>query len=424
MIIYIGKSMYVDPKRKVGSQNETPTMRRDSPTKITVTGYHNYSLEFQNGELPKLISEHYKFDAVAEVVTQMAGQGCRTMIDMGCNTGIYTFLAFSKGITHSYCLDHDPECYEVMRKILEIDNSLSKRISFKKYSFGEPLNVPPVDFLLCGAFVHWVFNLTSEFRCLNKIVRELASHVKKGGMLIMEWVDPSDSAIVNFQHTKRRAAPTDGKYDRTAFEDALNDIGSVVDIVPTKRRTRTLYIVRLYCSDETVPHPTFFKQCLLDKQGLTSITTRSDCGRYVSKIVTKYLEYDVYQRELRALKMLNKHNISWAPRLVNMCVSANTLTMEFAGEPLVPSMVLGDPVLRNYLTQQFEQILSDMKRLHLEHCDISQGELLLRSDGKLMLCDFGWAKLNGSHSFGCGLWDGKKPAGYLDDAKGAMRCFS
>lgn len=167
---------------------------------------------------------------------------------------------------------------------------------------------------------------------------------------------------------------------------------------------------------------TFAKAHLLATQGHTSRVTRSDCGDYVLKKLKRYRQCDLFKREKFVLEMLNSHGIAWAPNLVASNERNQTLVMTYCGTPISKELVASDPMLKVRLVSQFKSVLSDMARLGLEHCDIKEDELLMH-DGNLMICDFGWAKLNGSHSMGCGLWDGMKPSGYYSDETALERCY-
>ena len=120
----------------------------------------------------------------------------------------------------------------------------------------------------------------------------------------------------------------------------------------------------------------------------------------VIKRVRLFIDKDVYEREVYILQLLNSYGFDWCPRLLGTDPSSREITMSYCGERLTRSNQPADT------KEQFDKILSDMR-----HNDIKATELLVDRRGRLRLCDFQWATIDGSLACGIGLWDGKKPHG-------------
>ena len=129
------------------------------------------------------------------------------------------------------------------------------------------------------------------------------------------------------------------------------------------------------------------------------------------KYIIKYQEYTVYQREKYLASILGKFD--WFPRLIYADDVHEYFIYKNVGVPLNNQNKPKD------LKKQFDKILADMKSVNVQHNDIKIGELLINTNGKVFLCDFGWGSLN--NDLGCGvknMWscnNKKKPGGWYDD---------
>ena len=129
----------------------------------------------------------------------------------------------------------------------------------------------------------------------------------------------------------------------------------------------------------------------------------------VFKRVRVFVEKDVYEREVYILQLLNSLRFQWCPRLLATDPTDRVIVMSYCGEPMTPR---NQPVDAK---QQFSKIVDDMRSIGMRHNDIKKGQELLVQGGKLSLCDYGWATIDGSLSCGIGLWNGKKPHGVIED---------
>ena len=84
-----------------------------------------------------------------------------------------------------------------------------------------------------------------------------------------------------------------------------------------------------------------------------------------------------YEREKFLGTLLNKFD--WYPKLLFSDDSKKLLIFNYAGEPLTKENAPKD-------VMQFNNIISDLEKLNIQHNDITEGELLVLND-KLYLCD-------------------------------------
>ena len=155
-----------------------------------------------------------------------------------------------------------------------------------------------------------------------------------------------------------------------------------------------------------------FNQCAFSgpcvEFGCTSNVLISACKKHVRKKVINYIDHDCYEREIHILKILNSHGYIWCPKLEWHDDVNKVLIMSYCGE-----MVTQQNLPPDYKSQ-IAIILTDMEKCNIRHNDIKYEEVLIL-DGKIHLCDFGWASICNDLGCGIGLWEGEKPCGVIKD---------
>lgn len=126
----------------------------------------------------------------------------------------------------------------------------------------------------------------------------------------------------------------------------------------------------------------------------------------VSLNLPEHQKHDLIKREIRMLGILNSADYKWAPRLIH--ADDRSIVTEYCGEPVNYKNIPSDYI------DQTKKIIEDMKKLHIKHNDIKAAEILVK-DGKIYLCDFGWASINDDFSCGIDISDKKKFHGVFDD---------
>ena len=149
------------------------------------------------------------------------------------------------------------------------------------------------------------------------------------------------------------------------------------------------------------------KYVKFNSHGATSDMYISKDNKYIKKVVKKFKEYDVLKREIYILKLLNKYNYKWAPKLISF--NNNEIISTYCGEE-----ANSDNIPDDYVTQ-INSILIDLKKHNIKHNDIKINEILIK-DNKIHLCDFGWASINDDFSLGINISKTKKPYGIIKDS--------
>ena len=146
----------------------------------------------------------------------------------------------------------------------------------------------------------------------------------------------------------------------------------------------------------------FYQVVPIRKKCGTSVVWKTTDGESVFKKIIRYDEHDLFKREMYMLKFL-QDKVDWSPKLISYDEERKIIQMSYCGE----SFNFETCTDRNIL-KQIRNIIEDMNRLKFKHNDIKNNQELLLKDGKVYLCDFGWASINDDHSCEQGLWNGQK----------------
>ena len=150
--------------------------------------------------------------------------------------------------------------------------------------------------------------------------------------------------------------------------------------------------------------------------GATSRVYVSADKKYVLKHVfdrqvKSFTEYNCAAREA----VVVRHHLAgcpWVPPIIY--ADSDIIISVYCGEPIAKGTVPAD------WRPQMNQILDDMKSRGVKHNDIKAPEVLVK-DGKIYLCDFGWASVNEDFSVGVeSICAKEKPHGIFID-KDAFR---
>jgi len=231
---------YMDVKRKVGSQSEIPSIHSSSDD-IIVSGYQEFTINRKTHMIKykKKVEKYLYFQQLTKELKNESN--CTSMVDIGCSSGLYSFMAYNSGFEHIVSLDHDTEYIDKFQKIINLCNI--KNINPYVYSFGDTIS-ETFDVVFCGAIIHWIFSLTSDFRNFNSIIEYIVSLSKQ--FLVIEWVDPKDAAIVSFNHITRRQKDGDETYNTHNFEQALQHYTTIVKKTKVDGTTRTMYVCKIF----------------------------------------------------------------------------------------------------------------------------------------------------------------------------------
>ncbi|WP_288239686.1 methyltransferase domain-containing protein [uncultured Prochlorococcus sp.] len=233
---------YFDPIRKVGSQKEIPSFT-EVDNFIKVEGYQSFLINKISGKLDFLSHKKkcQKLDLIFKNIND-----CKSILDLGCNSGVALFIAKQNNFTFCTGVDHDPECIDILNQIV---NKLNLASSINAYTLNIGDNKlkekikDKYDLVYCGALIHWIFSLTSDFRNFNSLISYLSYFSKN--RLVIEWVDPEDSVIKKFDHISRNSLPNDEIYNIDNFERNLSNFGKIEEKITMEKETRISYICKL-----------------------------------------------------------------------------------------------------------------------------------------------------------------------------------
>lgn len=230
--------MYLDKNRKNrGSQSEQPKLVKKGQV-LEIGGYQRFNLT-KNGILNP--NQKNKFEAARAHLAKLFQSGCRSLSDIGCSNGLYSYCAHFQGYEKVYALDHDVDCIGLLKSVndhLKITN-----VTPIRYKFGETM--PNADVGLVFSLIHWIFSCTADFFSFDKICNYLKQHIQK--YLLIEWIDPEDPSVKAFKHTGYNKDKQLEIYSRENFEASLRKNFSEIVEIDSKFNcaTRVLYVVRV-----------------------------------------------------------------------------------------------------------------------------------------------------------------------------------
>lgn len=236
----LDNKIYKDPKRKVGSQSEIPSLLYNNNS-IIIKGYQQFTINLTT----KTITYHNKpnkFTYIDNLLDKLHKQYyCNSIIDIGCNSGLVSLLASKNSFNNIISLDHDPEYIGILTRIKKYCNITN--IQESVFSFGDKIN-NNFDIVFCGAIIHWIFSLTANFRNFDSIIEYLILFTNK--FLLIEWISENDNAIKSFNHIKRNQKSGDEEYNTQNFEKSLVNHGKIISKNAIDGSTRVLYILQKY----------------------------------------------------------------------------------------------------------------------------------------------------------------------------------
>jgi transposase-like protein len=119
-------------------------------------------------------------------------------------------------------------------------NKLKDRFNFENISIVNK-NITdydcPADVVFALTLIHWIYSCTSALGSLNAAVSFLKKLTKES--LFVEWIDPGDTTIEFFKHTKYNRNFIKEPYNKENFISALKNnftkVEKIADIIPTRQ---------------------------------------------------------------------------------------------------------------------------------------------------------------------------------------------
>lgn len=231
---------YKDKKREVGSQSESPSLGlgEDNNGKFAnVGGYQIFKLRKDN---ITFLQKNKKFNLIKEILNDLYDDvSLKTITDIGCSSGLVSFISNNLGYKEVQSFDHDSE---YINNIKEICSHLDiSKIKASVKQFGDDFE--KTDVVLMLALIHWIFSCTSEYGSFDLIFEEVKEKV--GDYLLIEWVDPKDGAIKFFNHTSYNKEVIKEEYNVENFEKSiLKNFSSIENRIKLDGDYRVLYIIK------------------------------------------------------------------------------------------------------------------------------------------------------------------------------------
>lgn len=148
-----------------------------------------------------------------------------SLIDVGGNFGYFCAKSMSYGGRSAVLVDMDTS-YTVIAKDMYsyIGGPLSKiTVENKRLRDLQQENAPySADVVIALALIHWSYNCSETRGSLAKTIGSLALRANK--MLIIEWIDPMDMAILNENHLGENTRRGEMSEDDISPEDAATEI--------------------------------------------------------------------------------------------------------------------------------------------------------------------------------------------------------
>lgn len=227
---------YFDEKRKVGSQKEAPFITIDKNT-IIVEGYQGFKIDKNNLHIDYL-KKINKFKYIEKILNNLKNDN-NTITDIGCSSGLVSFVANNIGYNEIYSLDHDKEYIDIVNLICK-ELSLDK-IKTNVFNFGDEINIKS-DIVIMLALVHWIWSCTANFGSFDKIFKYINPVIDK--YFIIEWVDSKSSAIQNFKHINFNKDIIKEEYNIENFEKSLKkNIGKIISKKEIEK-DRIIYLIK------------------------------------------------------------------------------------------------------------------------------------------------------------------------------------
>jgi hypothetical protein len=230
-------SLYTDPKRKGIdlSQREIPQVNYIKG-ELHIEGYQKYYI--RNSGLIHPIDKRLiiKSKIISSIYRQLL-PSCKSLNDLGCNSGYFSILALNTGFETVNAVDHDDEYLQIIHRI-KSEFLLSLNIFHMKSSDY----LVKADVTLALSLIHWIFSCTDIHGNVENIIKHLSQITNK--VLILEWIDPKDEAIKQFNHIDFNQHLQTGKYDLNVFLECSRKYFKKTELLTKSDvKTRNLYIL-------------------------------------------------------------------------------------------------------------------------------------------------------------------------------------
>lgn len=232
------KRLHISTRRNErGSQKEIPTLKING-NNIIIGGYQIFSINIKTGQL-NIVSKPEKYKKMGDVLETLYDHKEKSVIDIGCSSGLVSFILNNIGYKEILAVDHDEEYLNIIKKVVKEANIRS--IKPIKYSFGD--NIKSGDIVIMLGLIHWVYSCTALYGFFDGIFAYLKSITNE--YLLIEWIDIDDGAIKSFNHIKFNQDIIKEEYNVINFEKSiLKHFKEIISKQTLDGNTRILYIIK------------------------------------------------------------------------------------------------------------------------------------------------------------------------------------
>ena len=317
----------------------------------------------------------------------------RSFLDLGANSGFFSFLALQNQATNAIAVDIDDVYLEMIRRAsgyLDIHNIVAINENVAELTVAS-------DIVLALSIVHWLFSCSAQFGSLDNVVSKLSSLADY--MLIVEWIEPNDPAILSLGHINWNQDCITGEYSRCEFEKALAKYFKHFEIIGNSQDSRVIYAAykSMFEIDLSCPFPFIEDKKYIISSRLTGVVERTEYWSVVYKpengTIIKQASLDLAYREGEILKSLEEYE--YFPHVLNIDAkgSYSTLTLqEINGYSLGEYKDLlnaSEESVKTFLLHCLN-VLEALESRKIIHRDIHFGNLLIYNNVPVLI-DFGWA---------------------------------
>jgi serine/threonine protein kinase len=316
----------------------------------------------------------------------------KTVLDIGANAGFFCFWSLQNGAEKATAVEIDPEYIKMAR-------DAASHLGFANFEIVNE-NIAnwhnSADFVVALSLIHWIFSCSAQFGSLSKVIEKLSSLTNY--ILITEWIEPDDPAILSAGHLEWNRDSISGSYSREEFEKALGKYFAKFEVLGNTQDTRIIYAAYKTAHEIDLSGPL---PLLMDKKFLVSSKLLGNVGSisYWSQVydpqngqIYKHASFDLAVREKDFLVKLDG---GYFPKVVSVEVrdaSSILIIEKINGIPLATAVEQINSSVDILYTFIFHclKLLDQLKQNDIVHRDIHI-ENVIFCDDKPFLIDFGWA---------------------------------
>lgn len=315
----------------------------------------------------------------------------RTVLDLGANAGYFSLKALQAGASNVVALDIDDASMAPLRQALDTFGLSQLRTVNRSVSDWSE----PADIVFALALVHWVYSCTSGYGTVDGIIHKLASLTKY--MCIVEWVDPEDPLIRDYEHTSWNTHLQSEPYTTAAFEKAMSKYFARWHYVGRTTSTRKLYVGFVTTKKREMGGPL---PLLMDSRRVISSSMLCSIGGidYWSRVyetedgrILKQTTMDLAAREAKFLKALES---SFVPKVISVCEldTHSSVEMERVNGVVASEGygLLDSPHACFKFADALLEFLGILQAAGIQHRDLHADNVLIRQ-GLPVIIDFSWS---------------------------------